>query len=116
MNERFGWRSTLWFLAFGGAVQFLLLLFFLPETMRPPRKILVREPSNGVRELTIWEVFRVYIIEPFKLLRLLRYPPVLLTITYASVAFGTLVFLDSDYLMTVLYEYLYNILFFNRAL
>ena len=64
--------------------------------MRPPPKILVREPSNGaVRELKIWEVLKVYIIDPFKLLLLLRYPPVLLTVTYASVTFGTLVFRDS---------------------
>jgi hypothetical protein len=60
--------------------------------MRPPPKILKREPSNGVvRELTKWEVFSIYIIQPLKLLRLLRYPPVILAIAYASVAFGTLV-------------------------
>jgi len=60
--------------------------------MRPPRKILVREPSNGtVREITKWEIFRIYMIEPLKLLRLLRYPPVLLAILYAAVAFGVLV-------------------------
>ena len=83
--------------------------------MRPPPKILVREPSNGaVRELTKWELFKVYIIDPLKLLRLLRYPPVLLTITYTSVAFGTLVFHDSGYLMLVLYEHFYNVLFFHK--
>jgi MFS family permease len=115
LNERFGWRSTLWFLALGGVVQFLLLLFFLPETMRPPRKIPAHEPSNSpVRELTKWEVFKVYIIDPLKLLRLLRYPPVLLAITYAAVTFGILVFHDSYYLMVVLCEHLYNVLFFNR--
>jgi len=75
-----------------GVVQFLLLLFFLPETMRQPHKIVVRERSNGsVREPTKWETFKVYIIEPLKLLRLLRYPPVILAIAYVSIAFGTLV-------------------------
>lgn len=92
INERFGWRSTLWFLVFSGTVQFLMLLFLLPETMRPPRKVLKREPSNGVvRDLTKWEVFKIYAIEPLKLLRLLKYPPVILAITYGAIAFGTLV-------------------------
>jgi len=60
--------------------------------MRQPRKILVREPSNGtVREVTKWETLRIYVIDPLKLLRLLRYPPVLLAIAYAAVAFGVLV-------------------------
>ena len=60
--------------------------------MRPPRKLLVREPSNGtVRELTKWEIFKIYVIDPLKLLRLLRYPPVILAISYAAVAFGVLV-------------------------
>jgi len=60
--------------------------------MRPPPKILVREPSNGMaRELSGWEVFKIYLIEPLKLLQLLRYPPVLLAILYASFLFGTLV-------------------------
>ena len=60
--------------------------------MRPPRKLLIREPSNGtVREVTKWEIFRIYAIDPLKLLRLLRYPPVILAISYASVAFGVLV-------------------------
>lgn len=69
-----------------------MLLFFLPETMRPPRKVLKREPSNGiVRDLTKWELFKVYAIEPLKLLRLLKYPPVILAITYAAIVYGTLV-------------------------
>jgi len=67
-------------------------LFFLPETMRQSPKVLVRETSNGsVREPTKWETFKIYIIEPLKLLRLLRYPPVILAIAYTSIAFGTLV-------------------------
>ena len=84
-----------------------MLLLFLPETMRPPRKVLKREPSNGaVRELTKWELFKVYAIEPLKLLRLLKYPPVILAISYAAVAFGTLVDHATDYLTVVRHEYL----------
>ena len=104
-------------MVFGGIVQFLLILFFLPETMRPPQKILVREPSNGaVREQTKWEVFKIYAFEPLKLLRLLRYPPVFLAITYAAVVFGTLVLDQSNNLTTVLLEHLHNILIFSRSL
>jgi predicted MFS family arabinose efflux permease len=118
LNEKFGWRSTLWFLAIVGVVQFLLLLFGLPETMRTTRKVLVTEPSNGsVREPTNWEtLFKIYIIEPLKLLRLLRYPPVLLAIAYASVAFGILVsFPFGIFLIVVLHEYIHYIHLFGTS-
>lgn len=76
--------------------------------MRPPRKILKREPSNGaVRELTKWEIFKIYAIEPIKLLRLFRYPPVILSIAYASVAFGAL------YCMNISVTYTFSIAPYN---
>jgi len=76
--------------------------------MRPPRKILKREPSNGaVLELTRWEIFKMYAIEPLKLLRLFRYPPVILSISYASVAFGAL------YIMNISVTYTFSIAPYN---
>ena len=95
-----------------------MILFFLPETMRPPRKVLKREPSLGVvRELTKWEVFKIYAIEPLKLLRLLKYPPVILAIAYAAVAFGTLVNLTICFSLTVvLHEHLSYIHLLLRTL
>ena len=60
--------------------------------MRPSNKILVQEPSNGtVGEITKWKIFKIYVLEPLKLLRLLQYPPVTLAIAYAAVTFGVLV-------------------------
>jgi nitrate/nitrite transporter NarK len=118
LNERFGWRSTLWFLAIVEAVQFLLLLFGLPETMRTTHlKILVREPSTGSgREPTKWETLNIYIIEPLKLLRLMRYPPVLLAIAYAAIAFGIQVSLSFDTLLiVVLDEHLHYIHVFGTS-
>jgi hypothetical protein len=85
--------------------------------MRPPRKILVREPSDGVvRELTKWEVFKIYIIEPLKLLRLLRYPPVLLAIAYVSFAFGSLVISLFNDLTVVLSEHFHYIFIFGCSI
>jgi MFS family permease len=76
--------------------------------MRPPRKILKRESSNGaVQELTKWEIFKMYAIEPLKLLRLLQYPPVILSIAYASVAFGAL------YIMNISVTYTFSIAPYN---
>lgn len=116
LSERFGWRSTLWFLVFSGTVQFLLLLFCLPETMRQTRKIMIREPTNGsIHEPTKWQTFKIYVIEPLKLLRLLRYPPVLLSIAYASFAFGALVRLGRRLLIEVLFEHLHYLLIFRCA-
>jgi hypothetical protein len=74
--------------------------------------------SNGsVREPTNWEtLFKIYIIEPLKLLRLLRYPPVLLAIAYASVAFGILVsFPFGIFLIVVLHEYIHYIHLFGTS-
>jgi predicted MFS family arabinose efflux permease len=109
LNEKFGWRSTLWFLAISGTVQFLLLLFFLPETMRKPQ-------NDTDTPMTRWQVFKVYIIDPLKLLRLLRYPPVILAITIAAVAFGTLVCSSSSYLTLVLLEHLHYLLIFSSTI
>ena len=84
--------------------------------MRPPRKILVKETPNGIiRELTKWEVFKTYIIEPLKLLRLLRYPPVILAIAYVSFAFGSLVIILFNDLTVVLSEHFYHVFIFFRS-
>jgi hypothetical protein len=84
--------------------------------MRQTRKILIREPTNGsVHEPTKWETFKIYAIEPLKLLRLLRYPPVILSIAYASFAFGALVRPRRRLLTEVLYEHLHYLLLFRCA-
>jgi predicted MFS family arabinose efflux permease len=88
LNDRFGWRAALWFLVFIGVLQFLLIVFFLPETTRRSK----REGTDAmVNEMTSWGIFAAYAVEPITLLRLLRYPPVILAVTYTSIACAALV-------------------------
>ncbi|EEP82052.1 conserved hypothetical protein [Uncinocarpus reesii 1704] len=109
LSQAWDWRSTQWFLAIYGGIGFLLLLFGLPETLaRPKRAPPVTEPQNPVeRSLSRvssrqvvqatakWlKVARIVLIDPLKILLYLRFPAVLLTVYYGSIAFGSLYILN----------------------
>lgn len=115
LTGRWGWRATQWFLAIYGVAVLLLMTFCLPETLRkkPIQKDIIPEPesekntsegANGL-ERTIsrlstrtkkkskeWAITAKHILfDPLKSLKYLRFPPVLLTVTYASMTFACLV-------------------------
>ena len=131
LTQRFGWRSTMWFLAAFGAVVVVMMVFCLPETYQerqmPPNSRAAKsvadpektasepaglvdieahagEPSHGLHK-TISRVsmrtktkanqwlltVKILIIEPLSSLAFIRFPPVLLTVAWASITFGTLV-------------------------
>jgi multidrug resistance protein len=113
LTETLGWRSTQWFMTIYGAVLWLIITFFLPETLAIKKEPVVDVNPTGnidekgtacrhelVRVSTRQSVqikskkfavaFKRCIIDPLSVLLYLRFPPVLLTVYYASITFGSL--------------------------
>ncbi|EHA26776.1 hypothetical protein ASPNIDRAFT_171166 [Aspergillus niger ATCC 1015] len=111
LAERWGWRSTLWFLAAYGGLTVVFIFFALPETLANT-KIQTQETNNEHEETirrqvsrvssrqvvqftTRWlRVLKMVLLDPLKIILYLRYPPVLLTVYYASITFGSLYVLN----------------------
>ncbi|KAI1157916.1 major facilitator superfamily domain-containing protein [Nemania serpens] len=112
LTAGFGWRSTMYFLAVYGAIIFVLVLFGVPETL--PRK--AQEPANTTapasdtadralsristrrsaarrtKSLGLWA--KRAFVDPLSILKLLRFPAVALTVSYAAITFGALFVLN----------------------
>ncbi|PKY07403.1 MFS general substrate transporter [Aspergillus campestris IBT 28561] len=111
LAQRWRWRSTLWFLAAYGAIVVIFIFVALPETL-VVAKAAQPEPTDNqeaplehrlsrissrqvVRSTTRWlKVLKMVFIDPLKIVLYLRYPPVLLTVYYASITFGSLYVLN----------------------
>jgi MFS family permease len=117
LTQSFGWRSTMWFLAIYGGVLFTVLTFCLPETLtatkpivtpttnltvnidekrstRPDLSRVSTRQSVQKQAKTVVTIFKRCIIEPLYILSYLRFPPVALTVYYASITFGVLYVLN----------------------
>lgn len=107
--QRWGWRSTQWFLVIYGGITVLLLLFGLPETLvtakdqpretepeAPAERSISRVSSRQVVEQTAkWlKYFKIIFVDPLNIILYLRFPAVLLTVSYASLTFGALYVLN----------------------
>lgn len=105
------WRSTMWFLAAYGGLTVVFILFALPETLatrkapipepreeqsEPASRQLSRVSSRQVVQFTTrWlKVLKMVFLDPLGIVLYLRYPPVLLTVYYASITFGSLYVLN----------------------
>ena len=115
LAEKWGWRSTQWFLAIYGFVVLIFLIFALPETLKNPKNIVVEAEveaetqeaerpglSRAVSRHSLvlsksrkWvKVLRRAFLDPLKILLNLRFPAVVLTVYYASITFGSLYILN----------------------
>ncbi|KAJ5125417.1 hypothetical protein N7526_007594 [Penicillium atrosanguineum] len=113
LAQRWGWRSTMWFAAAYGAVTLIFVLVCLPETLVLQKPVLFppheeeEEEVPGSRPLsrvstrqmarttTRWlKKLKVIFIDPLKIILYLQYIPVLLSVYYASIAFGSLYVLN----------------------
>jgi multidrug resistance protein len=111
LAERWGWRSTMWFLAAYGALTVIFIFFALPETlvvrkpvlpdvadndMTPVSRPVSRVSSRQVVGVTTrWlKMLKIVFIDPLKIVLYLQYIPVLLSVYYASIAFGSLYVLN----------------------
>lgn len=114
LAQSFGWQSTMWFLTCFGGVNFLSIVFFLPETLarRKPAagataNNTTTDSSNNLdrtdslaRMSTRQSVavktkrgavlLRKALIDPLSCILYLRFPPVALTVGFAAIAFGAL--------------------------
>lgn len=120
LTQRFGWRSTQWFLAIYGVVELLLMIFCLPETLRHKPSAAQRLSTTAtnatasdrvadgelvhtlsrvstrtrIAARTWLTATREIVIDPLKALRFMQYPPVALTVTSAALTFGCLYVLN----------------------
>lgn len=111
LASRWGWRSTMWFLAAFGGLVTLFIVFALPETLEARKKPLAeadrsnnnntldRAPSRVstqmVRMTTRWlKVLKMVFVDPLSIIQYLRYFPVLLTVWCSAVTFGVLYVLN----------------------
>lgn len=111
LAQRWGWRSTLWFLALYGGLTLIFIFLALPETLparkhdlsdvndvlnTPIERRSSRVSSRQVVQFTTrWlKLLRMIFIDPLKIILNLRYPAVLLTVYYASITFGSLYILN----------------------
>jgi multidrug resistance protein len=110
-----GWRSTQWFLVVYGGATLIFIIFALPETLQRKESFQRRfEPSANEDEKTprpdlqrtttrtstvqktksFMKHMQQIFIDPLKIIAWLQYPPVALTVYYASITFGALYILN----------------------
>lgn len=77
LTERFGWRSTFWFVAIFIFCIWTLILFFLPETYRP-------DPSTATADVST-KKGKLRIPNPVGALKLLRFPNVLVAVIFLGI-------------------------------
>ena len=112
LQIKWGWRSTMWFLAIFSFVALILLTCCLPETLARTKPLVPefdaaaeKEGSTPVSRVStlqsvhrhgkkvVWVLQRTC-VEPFGVLKYLRFPAVALTVLYACVTFATLYILN----------------------
>ncbi|KAJ9351777.1 hypothetical protein DTO027B9_6153 [Paecilomyces variotii] len=109
LAQHWGWRSTQWFSVIYGGVALLFIFVALPETLVsrktpiveveptvPMERPLSRVSSRQVLHSTtrLLKALKIVILDPLKIILYLRFPPVLLTVYYASITFGSLYVLN----------------------
>ncbi|KAJ3501024.1 hypothetical protein NM208_g17021 [Fusarium decemcellulare] len=104
LTQELGWQATMWFLAIYGLVVFLMILFFLPETLiqRKPEETLPTTAqtqdlsrmrtvdSAKVKTKRMATAVRRFLVDPLGVVFYLRFPPVFITVLIAAIAFGSL--------------------------
>ncbi|KAI4926402.1 hypothetical protein J4E85_006695 [Alternaria conjuncta] len=116
LGSGLGWRSTQWFLVIYGGLTLIFIIFALPETLhrkeKPsadptalPNNDTGKEQSTTLgrsttRASTVQKTksillhLRHIFIDPLRIIAWLRFPPVFLTVYYASITFGCLYILN----------------------
>ena len=99
LSQDLGWRSTMWFLTGYGGIILVLIIFCLPETLavknqQPLRPTTTRESTASsvisVHAKRSADFLRRIFLNPFRVIAMLRFPPILLTVIWAAVTFGSL--------------------------
>ncbi|KAI8952142.1 major facilitator superfamily transporter [Xylaria longipes] len=85
LTQGFGWQSTQWFLSVFGALLLLLVLFFLPETVKA--KPTIPKEEKPKTKMTVGRFFKLA-FKPVGILGLLRHPPIFVAIYSGALAFA----------------------------
>jgi multidrug resistance protein len=104
LGQGLGWRSTQWFLVIYGCLTVIAIIFALPETLakqhvtkpeaRPDLARTTTRTSTVARTKSVLTHLNQIFIQPLTILAWLRYPPVMLSVYYASITFGSLYVLN----------------------
>lgn len=108
LGEKWGWRSTQWFLVIYGGVSLVFLLLALPETSKRRKALVEDVPSTAgpalertsshqavPRKTQRWiHALHQAFVEPLKIVLWLRFPAILITVYYSSIGFGSLYVLN----------------------
>ncbi|KAL3424650.1 MFS multidrug resistance [Phlyctema vagabunda] len=113
LAQAWGWRSTQWFLTIYSGILFFTLMFCLPETLivkkvpaslslpqdekpgiRPQLSRVSTRQSVQIKTKRAVVIFKRCIIDPLSVLLYLKFPAVLLSVSLASIAFGSLYMLN----------------------
>ena len=115
LGSGLGWRSTQWCIVIYGGATLIFIIFALPETLArktplatppssspsdPDKKIRPELVRTSTRASTVQKTktflthMRQIFIDPLRILAWLQYPPVALTVYYASITFGALYILN----------------------
>ncbi|KAL8394482.1 hypothetical protein RB595_002432 [Gaeumannomyces hyphopodioides] len=106
LSQRWGWQSTMWFLAIYGGLVWVMIVFCLPETLarkKMPaaesettaslRRISTRQSVSQHTRATAKFLKRAF-VDPLSVLLYLRFMPIAVTVMYAAVTFGALFILS----------------------
>lgn len=111
LAQKWGWRSTQWFLTLYGVVILFFLIFALPETLKVSKPTVDEDDSaaatleQGLARVSSrqkvqqaskkWTgMLKRWFIDPLRVILYLRFPAVSLTVYYASITFGALYMLN----------------------
>lgn len=111
LAQKWGWRSTQWFLVIYGSVILVFLVFALPETLKMNKPMVDADKNEaatveeGLTRVTSrqrlqrasrkWtRMLKRWFIDPLKIILYLRFPAVSITVYYASITFGALYMLN----------------------
>ena len=113
LAEKWGWRSTQWFLSIYGLVILVFLFFALPETLQmrksvkeeAEQEVVQSNQRPGLTRVTSAQIARQkskkwgkilkrIFLDPLSIILYLRFPAVLITVYYASITFGSLYVLN----------------------
>ncbi|KAL8720857.1 MAG: hypothetical protein Q9225_002336 [Loekoesia sp. 1 TL-2023] len=111
LAQKWGWRSTQWFLVIYGGVVLVFLVFALPETLKMSKPMVDAENDEAVtveegltrvisrqrlqRASRKWtRLLKRWFVDPLKIILYLRFPAVSITVYYASITFAALYMLN----------------------
>ena len=116
LAQYYGWRSTAYFLTVYGVIVFVLTLFVLPETLERRKSSPPSPPPTGptaaaddnanlsrvtstarsvqTRSKKAAKELKRWLVDPLEIITYLRFPPVLCSVYYSAITFGSLYVLN----------------------